>query len=190
MIYLRLFFSFLMIGAMSFGGGYGMISLVQETVLSNGWLTEGEFLSFIAVSESTPGPLAVNMATFIGSSQGGFLGALLATLGVVLPSFLILLLIASVLKNLTKYAGVNAFLSGVRPCVVALILATALRMACNTLLGFSGMHSPLHWDPRAVCVLLLLLLFHTAWKVLRKKTPSPILMIGLSAALGLLFWGV
>ena len=122
---IRLFWNFLMIGALSFGGGYGMISLVRETVLSNGWLTESEFLSFIAVSESTPGPLAVNMATFVGSSQGGFWGALVATLGVVLPSFLLLLLIAAVLRNLMKYRGVEAFLSGVRPCVVALILATA-----------------------------------------------------------------
>lgn len=69
MIYLRLFLNFLMIGALSFGGGYGMVSLVREKVLSNGWLTENEFLNFIAVSESTPGPLAVNMATFIGSTQ-------------------------------------------------------------------------------------------------------------------------
>ena len=93
MIYAELFWNFLMIGALSFGGGYGMISLVRETVLGHGWLTEGEFLSFIAVSESTPGPLAINMATFIGSSQGGFWGALCATLGVVLPSFVIILLI-------------------------------------------------------------------------------------------------
>ena len=109
MIYLKLFLNFLMIGALSFGGGYGMVSLVRETVISNGWLTESEFLNFIAVSESTPGPLAVNMATFIGSTQGGILGSFLATLGVVLPSFVIILLIAAVLKNLMKYAGVNAF---------------------------------------------------------------------------------
>ena len=115
MIYVELFWNFLMIGALSFGGGYGMISLVRETVLGHGWLTEGEFLSFIAVSESTPGPLAINMATFIGASQGGFWGALCATLGVVLPSFMIILLIASVLQNLMKYAGVNAVLGGVRP---------------------------------------------------------------------------
>ena len=106
---IRLFWNFLMIGALSFGGGYGMISLVRETVLSNGWLTESEFLSFIAVSESTPGPLAVNMATFVGSSQGGFWGALVATLGVVLPSFLLLLLIAAVLRNLMKYAALRPF---------------------------------------------------------------------------------
>ena len=120
MIYVELFWNFLMIGALSFGGGYGMISLVRETVLGHGWLTEGEFLSFIAVSESTPGPLAINMATFIGASQGGFWGALCATLGVVLPSFVIILLVASVLQNLMKYAGINAVLGGVRPCVCLL----------------------------------------------------------------------
>lgn len=141
MIYLRLFLNFLMIGALSFGGGYGMVSLVRERVLSNGWLTENEFLNFIAVSESTPGPLAVNMATFIGSTQGGILGSFVATLGVVLPSFLIILLIASALKNLMKYAPVNAFLSGVRPCVVAMILATALSMALSTLFGLTDLQA-------------------------------------------------
>ena len=73
-MFLKLFLTFLEIGAVSFGGGYGMISLIREKVLLNGWLSEAEFLSFIAVSESTPGPLAVNMATFIGASQGGVPG--------------------------------------------------------------------------------------------------------------------
>ena len=136
-MFLKLFLTFLEIGAVSFGGGYGMISLIREKVLLNGWLSEAEFLSFIAVSESTPGPLAVNMATFIGASQGGVLGALCATLGVVLPSFFIILLIAALIHDLLKYAGVEAFLSGVRPCVVALILSTALTMGLSTLLGIS-----------------------------------------------------
>lgn len=90
MILLELFWNFLVIGAVSFGGGYGMISLVRETVLGHCWLTESEFLSFIAVSESTPGPLAVNMATFIGASQAGLAGSFVATVGVVLPSFVII----------------------------------------------------------------------------------------------------
>ena len=91
MIYLKLFINFLIIGTLSFGGGYGMISLMREIVLSNHWLSEDMFMSFVAVAESTPGPLAVNLATFVGSSQGGFLGAFFATLGVVLPAFIILL---------------------------------------------------------------------------------------------------
>ena len=122
----QLFWTFLEIGAVSFGGGYGMISLIREKVLLHGWLEETQFLSFIAVSESTPGPLAINMATFIGASQAGAAGAICATLGVVLPSFFIILLIAALIHNLLQYAGVNAFLSGIRPCVVALILATAV----------------------------------------------------------------
>ena len=99
MIYLKLFFAFLKIGTFSFGGGYGMISLIRETVLENGWLEEKELLDFIAVSESTPGPLAVNMATFIGTSQAGLAGGLVATIGVVLPAFFIILFIAAILKK-------------------------------------------------------------------------------------------
>lgn len=187
---IRLFWNFLMIGALSFGGGYGMISLVRETVLSNGWLTESEFLSFIAVSESTPGPLAVNMATFVGSSQGGFWGALVATLGVVLPSFLLLLLIAAVLRNLMKYRGVEAFLSGVRPCVVALILATAVTMGLTRLLGFTHLGDVPVPDIRSLLVLAVLAAVHFQWKKLRGKVPSPIAMIGLSAVLGILLWSI
>lgn len=188
MIYWKLFYNFLLIGCLSFGGGYGMISLVRETVLENGWLTETEFINFIAVSESTPGPLAVNMATFIGSSQGGISGAILATLGVVLPSFLIILLIASVLTNLMKYKGVNAFLSGVRPCVVAMILATGITMALSSLFSYTGTGTTPSPDIRAILVFALLLLIHLACRKLRKAAPSPILMIVLSALLGILFW--
>lgn len=189
MIYLQLFLNFLMIGALSFGGGYGMISLVRETVLGHGWLTEGEFLSFIAVSESTPGPLAINMATFIGASQGGFWGALCATLGVVLPSFVIILLVASVLQNLMKYAGVNAFLGGVRPCVVAMILATAINMVLSTLLGFAGRSTDFVPDVRSIAVFVLFWALHLLCRKRNGKAPSPILMILISAGLGILFWG-
>ena len=181
MIYVELFWNFLMIGALSFGGGYGMISLVRETVLRYGWLTEAEFLSFVAVSESTPGPLAINMATFIGSSQGGFPGALIATLGVVLPSFFI---------NLMKYAGVEAFLSGVRPCVVAMILATALNMMLSTLGGIKTLADGFAPDARSILVFAVLWAVHFVWKKRTQKAPSPIGMILLAAGLGILFWGV
>ena len=183
-MFLKLFLTFLEIGAVSFGGGYGMISLIREKVLLNGWLSEAEFLSFIAVSESTPGPLAVNMATFTGASQGGVLGALCATLGVVLPSFFIILLIAALIHDLLKYAGVEAFLSGVRPCVVALILSTALTMGLSTLLGISTaaeMPSPA-W--RGIGILAILAGVRLIWQKARGKAPSPIGMILLSAVLG------
>lgn len=147
-----------------------------------------EFLNFIAVSESTPGPLAVNMATFIGSTQGGILGSFVATLGVVLPSFLIILLIASALKNLMKYAPVNAFLSGVRPCVVAMILATALSMALSTLFGLTDLQAGFAPDLRSIAVFAMLGATHLICKIIRKTAPSPILMILFSAGLGILFW--
>ena len=187
-MFLKLFLTFLEIGAVSFGGGYGMISLIREKVLLNGWLSEAEFLSFIAVSESTPGPLAVNMATFIGASQGGVLGAFFATLGVVLPSFFIILLIAALIHDLLKYAGVEAFLSGVRPCVVALILSTALTMGLSTLLGISTaaeMPSPA-W--RGIGILAILAGVRLIWQKARGKAPSPIGMILLSAVLGALLY--
>ena len=183
-MFLKLFLTFLEIGAVSFGGGYGMISLIREKVLLNGWLSEAEFLSFIAVSESTPGPLAVNMATFISASQGGVPGALCATLGVVLPSFFIILLIAALIHDLLKYAGVEAFLSGVRPCVVALILSTALTMGLSTLLGIStAAETPLPaW--RGIGILAILVGVRLIWQKARGKAPSPIGMILLSAVLG------
>ena len=198
MILLQLFWNFLVIGAVSFGGGYGMISLVRETVLGHGWLTESEFLSFIAVSESTPGPLAVNMATFIGASQAGlagsfvasFWGSLWATVGVVLPSFVIILLIAAALHSLMKYAGVNAFLAGVRPCVVAMILATACTMGLSTLGGFTTLAGGFAPDVRALAVFALLGILHLAYKKKTQKAPSPIGMILLSAVLGAVLWSI
>ncbi len=189
MIYLKLFLAFLEIGAFSFGGGYGMISLVREAVIENGWLSEGEFINFIAVSESTPGPLAVNMATFVGASQGGIPGALLATAGVVLPSFIIILIIAALIKNLLRYAGVKAFLSGVRPCVVALVLATAATMALSLFFSLKTLGGPVSADWRALLIFAVLAVFSFVLKLAKKKSPSPILMIVFSAGLGIVFYG-
>ncbi len=190
MIYLKLFLSFLEIGAVSFGGGYGMISLIRETVISNGWLNEKELLNFIAVSESTPGPIAINMATFIGESQGGFFGAFLATLGVILPSFIIILIIASLASGLLKKSGVQAFLSGVKPCVVALIIGTAVTMGLNALLGITGRHlMPLpHF--KAFIVFFVILSLHFILKYALNKKPKPILMIIISAISGIVVYSI
>ncbi len=181
---LDLFLSFLLIGTVSFGGGYGMISLIREIVVGKGWLEEAELLSFIAVSESTPGPVAVNMATFIGSSQALFPGALVATLGVILPSFIIILVIAAVMKNILKYRSVNAFLSGVRPAVIALILSTALSMAKSVFFKESS------FDIRSLFVLLLLLLTHFGYKKITGKRISPIIQILISGTAGVLIWSL
>lgn len=190
MIYLELFLTFFEIGLFTFGGGYAMISLIREKVLAFGWLSEEELLNMIAVSESTPGPIAVNIATFVGSLQGGILGALVATLGVVLPSFLIILLISALICNLLKYRGVQAFLGGVRPCVVALILATAVTMTLGTLLDVTTLTSGISPDVRAILILAILIAVSLIFKSVRKKKPSPILMILLSAGLGMLFYSI
>ena len=190
MIYLELFLVFLEIGAFSFGGGYGMISLMREQALAHGWLNEEELLNMIAVAESTPGPIAVNMATFVGASEGGVLGALLATLGVVLPSFIIILLIATLVNNLLKYKGVQAFLSGVRPCVVGLILATAVTLFLRTTLGMVTIGDAVQVDLRGIAIFLALPLIAFGAKRLFHKKPSPIVMILISAVLGVILYGV
>ena len=188
MIYLELFLTFLERGAVSFGGGYGMISIIREQMFAHGWLTESELLNFIAVAESTPGSLAVNMATFIGASQGGLLGAFLATLSVALPAFIIILVIAAVISDLLKYAGVNAFLGGIRPAVVGMIIATAVTMFLKTLLSVGNIGDAVSVDLRGLVILAILAVIHIVWRKLRKKRPSPILMILISAGLGLAFY--
>ena len=190
MIYLELFLTFLQVGAVSFGGGYAMISLIREKVLLHGWLTEDELLNMIAVSESTPGPIAVNMATFVGSAQGGILGSLLATLGVVLPSFIIILLIAALIRNFLKYMGVQAFLGGIRPCVVGLILATAVTLFLSTVVGKMSVNSEISADFRGFAILGILVTGSLISTKIFKKKPSPILMILISAGLGMLFYSV
>ncbi len=185
-----LFFSFLKIGCVSFGGGYAMIAIMRDTVLANGWLTEEEFLDFIAVSESTPGPFAINMSTFIGSSQAGILGAIMATLGVVLPSFIIILIISSIMRSLLKYEGVQAFLGGVRPCVIGLIVATSLTLLLSTLFGFRTIGDAFVFDYKPVVILAILFAAGFLFKKLFKKKVSPIIMILFSAGLGMLFYGI
>ena len=187
---LTLFLTFFEIGLFTFGGGYAMISLVREKVLEFGWMTEDELLNMLAVSESTPGPIAVNMATFVGSTQGGILGSVAATLGVVLPSFIIILIISAFIRNFLKYRGVQAFLLGVRPCVVALILATSITMALNTLLSITTLTGGVSVDLRAIAILAILVVFATIVKKIKKKKPSPIIMILISAGLGMILYPI
>ena len=188
MIYLTLFLTFLEIGAVSFGGGYGMISLIREKAMAFGWMTEEELLNVIAVAESTPGPIAVNMATFVGSRQGGVLGSLIATIGVILPSFIIILLIAALIRNFLKYSGVKAFLGGVRPCIVGLILSTAITMGISKLVGFASVGDAIAPDLCGIIIFATLLAISIVWSKIKKKKPSPIVMILISAGLGMIFY--
>jgi chromate transporter len=190
MILLELFLTFFEIGALTFGGGYAMIPFVREQVLLHGWLTEEELLNMIAVSESTPGPIAVNMATFVGSNEAGILGSACATLGVVLPSFIIILIVASLLKNFLKYNGVKAFLSGVRPCVVSLILGTAITLFLSVLLGIGGGDFTPNIDLKGIIIFAIVIATATIYKKIKGKKPSPILMIAISACLGMILYSL
>ncbi len=182
MIYLLLFLEFFKIGLFCFGGAFGMIPLIEETVLKHGWLTESRFYDLIGVCESTPGPIAVNMATYIGSSQGGILGSVVATLGVVLPSFLIILAIASILKNFSDNKYFKAFLKGVKPVVTALILSTGVILLFKTLgwasKGFS-------FDPISAIIFALVLGVFFGTKYIFKKKLSSIFLIIISAGFGI-----
>ncbi len=186
MIILTLFLEFLKIGAVSFGGGYGMIALIRETVLGHAWLTEEALLQFIAVAESTPGPIAVNMATFIGASQAGLPGSLFATLGVVLPSFVIILIIAALIGNLLRYRTVRAFMEGVRPCVVGMILATAVTIGCSTLFSVRYLSDFPMVDAGGLLIFAVLWIVHIVITKGFHRKVSPIGMILLSAAMGML----
>lgn len=188
MIYLTLFLTFLKIGAVSFGGGYGMISLVEEECLRHMWLTEESFMNLIAVAESTPGPIAVNMATFIGSTQGGIWGSLMATLGVVLPSFVIILLIVMILKKFMTYVTVKRFFTGVRPAVSGLIFGTALTMFLSVIFSVKKFGDLVSIDFRSILILVIIFGLWFFFKKFRKKEISPILLILISAGLGILFY--
>lgn len=182
MIYLELFFGFLKVGCFTFGGGYGAVALIRDVVLSNGWLSEEMLTYMIAVSESTPGPIMVNMATYIGSSQAGFWGAAVATLAVVLPSFFIMLLVSTLLAAVIKNKYVQAVLRGLKPCVVGIVLATGIWMtAKNFVPGF---------DLRAIVLTALLAAISPLWKKFRKKKLSPIALIAISAVLGMVVYGI
>lgn len=189
-VLLLLFLTFLKIGAVSFGGGYGMIPLITEECVKNNWLTEEEVINFIAVSESTPGPIAINMATFIGSSQGGFWGAVLATIGVVTPAFCIILLIATIVRNLLKYRGVQAALGGVRPAVIGLIVATAITLFLSVVFNLKTVKSEFSFDWRALVIFAVTVVIHCVYKHFKKKKISPILLILISAAMGMALYSI
>ncbi|MCM1090828.1 MAG: chromate transporter [Muribaculum sp.] len=169
------------IGALTFGGGYAMLPLIQENVLVHGWLTEEELIDFIAVSESTPGPFAVNVSTYVGMEMGGLFGAFCATLGVVLPSFLIILAVAKCYERFQKSKIIQGCMSGLKPAVIGLIGA-AIVSTGQTVLFPNGITSSVLLT---VPFLSSLLIFLTML-VLALKKANPILIIVLSGAAGIL----
>lgn len=189
-IYLQLFLTFFEIGAVSFGGGYGMIPMIRQKCLSHGWFSEEGIVNFIAVAESTPGPIAVNMATYIGSSQAGFLGALVSVLGVILPSFIIILLICMILKNFLNLIGVKWAMNGIKAVIIGLILSASITIFLSLIFGLSSVKDNFSFDYKALIVLAIIALVSFVYTKIRKTKPSPILLIIISAPLGILFYGL
>ena len=184
MIYWELLLGFLQVGCFAFGGAYGAIPLIRDVVLGYGWLEDEALTYMIAISESTPGPIMVNMATYIGSSQGGFWGAVLATAAVVLPAFCVILLIMVLLNTLLEHPYAKAVLRGLKPCIIGIILATGIEMILkNCLPGLLP-----DWKALGLTAVLALILFGSKWKW--KKKISPITLICIAALLGVLVYGV
>ena len=190
MIYLQLFFTFLKVGAFAFGGGYAMLSLIGDSVLKYGWMTEHELLNFVGVETVIPGPIAVNMATYVGYEQGGFLGALLATIGVVLPSFIIILIVVAFINNLLKYSPVKTFIMSMRPALGGLISAVAVTMALTVFFGIETVKNiNFEFDWRTFVILAVVIAVPLIWKHLKKKEFSSILLVVISGVLGMVLFG-
>lgn len=184
MILLEIFWTFFKIGLFTIGGGYAMIPLIAQEVVAKGWMNESMLVDFLAISESTPGPLAVNTATMVGFNLYGVLGAGVATLGVVLPSFIIILIISKFLANFTKNKFVKGALSGVKPVVIALIFSTAFSLIWVGIFK-SDLWQITQFDYKALIIMVV------GFIMLRfKKTKNPILIIGCGAVLGLIFYGL
>ena len=180
MIYLDLLLTFFKIGAFTFGGGYAMLPLIQEEVLKKGWLSEQALVDFIAVSESTPGPFAVNIATYIGSQTGGILGSVCATLGVVLPSFIIILIVAKCYEKFKESKVVKGCMTGLKPAVVGLIGSAVLSIAATVFVP-EGFTTAIFTDSGFYVSFVIFVIA----MVLAFKKKHPIWIICLSAVLGI-----
>ncbi|MBR2616000.1 MAG: chromate transporter [Clostridia bacterium] len=202
MTYLHLFWEFLKIGLFTFGGGYGAIPLIQDAVNANFdvWGVSQDLFSYIiGVAESTPGPIMVNTATYIGTLVGGVPGAIAATLGAITPSFVVILLIARFLSDFMEKKGTRAVLDTIKPCVVGIILCTGVYFILSGLIpeiatvfsaGFFPPPSALIPDWRTLLIFGLVFLLRSAYRLWKKKTISPILSIAISAVMGIAVFGV
>jgi chromate transporter len=180
MIYFELFITFLTIGAFTFGGGYAMLPLIQNAVLEKGWLAESDIVNFIAVSESTPGPFAINIATYVGMETAGILGAVCATMGVVVPSFVIILIVARIYRQFQESKLVKGCMTGLRPTVIGLIGGAVLTIGQTVFFPNGFALSSLDFYTIIVSLIICLIGIFLIFK----KKVHPIILIIISAALG------
>lgn len=190
MIYLRLFYEFFKVGLFAIGGGLATIPFLTDVSERTGWFTAGELANMIAISESTPGPLGVNTATYVGFQTGGVLGGIVATLGLVCPAIIIITLIAGFLKKFRESRTVDAVFYGIRPASTALITA-ALAEVVSIALMFREVVAPqtgavetelFHWPAIALAAAIFICL-----QVKPLKKLHPIVFIAISAVLGVVF---
>ena len=184
MILLNLFLTCFKVGLFTIGGGAAIIPILQQEVVAKGWISMEEVLTYIAISESTPGPIAINMATFVGSSQAGFLGALCATLGMVMPSFIIILVIAKFFSKFADNRYVKTVLVSIRPFVVGMILSAGLYL----MLSAVGIKSATAITPelRGIILTAVLAVIMLAYKKIFKKPIPVITFIATAAIIGIL----
>jgi chromate transporter len=169
---LILFYTFFKIGLFTIGGGYAMVPLISSQVISKGWMTQAELIDFIGIAESTPGPFAINVSTFVGISRAGVLGAIITTFGAVLPSFIIIIIIAKYFGDFRENKYVKAAFSGLRPVIVGLILSAAYSLAYPTFFGN-------YINYKGIIIFIVVLLISRIAKL------HPIFLILISAVLGL-----
>ncbi len=186
MIYLELFWSFFQVGLFSFGGGYAALPLIQEQVLeSHKWLTQIEFMDVLTISQMTPGPIAINAATFVGTKVAGFPGSIVATIGCITPSCIIVLVLATLYY---KYKGLNmvqGIIKGLRPAVVALIASAGFSIFMTALFGKDTLPiqlSDISW--------IAVALFAACLFILRKFKWNPIYVMLLAGAAGVIVYGI
>ena len=178
MIYLQLFWSFLQIGVLSFGGGYAAMPLIQEQIVTrHGWLSVSEFADLITISEMTPGPIAVNSATFVGIRVAGLTGALASTIGCILPSCILVTLIARLYLKYHDLHALQSVLASLRPAVVAMIASAGVLIMMNALWSGDVTLGGTNWVMAGIFVLCLVLLRRTKW--------SPILIMALGGVVNL-----
>lgn len=178
MIYLQLFWSFLQIGALSFGGGYAAMPLIQaQIVTQHGWLTMREFTDLVTIAEMTPGPIAVNSATFVGTRIAGVPGALAATAGCILPACVLVMLIAKLYLKYRNIAVLQSVLASLRPAVVAMIASAGVLILVSAFWSGSVVLAETNW--------LMVGIFVFCFVLLRKTKLSPIAVMVLAGLLNL-----
>lgn len=185
MILLQLLWAFIQVGAFSFGGGYAALPLIEEQVVrSNQWLSAQEFTDIITISQMTPGPIAINSASFVGIRMGGIAGTVVATFGCILPSLVIVLLLSYFFFKYRNLRMVQGVVKGLRPGVVALIAASGYGLMANALWGSKTSFDINMVDWFAVG------LFAVALFALRKWKPNPIYVMLACGVVGALFYGL